>query len=338
MRGARVLLVVWSLVASTAWGFDHSHAAWDALLKKHVVLLDGGKASRLRYAAMAQERTQLKRYLATLSAVPQKEFDGWSREEKMAFLINVYNAFTVEKILTRYPDIRSIWDFGRIFGNPFKDGFFSLIGRQRSLDIVEHELLRPVFKEARVHYAVNCASIGCPMLREEAYVPARLDRQLDEQTARFLSDRSRNRYRDGRLEVSKIFDWFKEDFEPRARYFARHAALLSSDPQHRGLIAQGNAPLVFVDYDWSLNDAAATIPASVPHSTPASESSWSMVREGSAQPASPTTLAGTPATVTFLGTGCKTTDPAATRAHGPTSILPRIFAPAPISTPWRIFG
>jgi hypothetical protein len=258
---ARLILVVLLFVANTAWGFDHSHAAWDALLKKHVVLLDGGKASRLRYAAMAQDRTELKSYLAMLSALPEKEFEGWTREQKMAFLINAYNAFTVEKILTRYPDIRSIWDFGRIFGNPFKDGFFSLLGRQSSLDVVEHELLRPVFKDARVHYAVNCASISCPMLREEAYVPARLDRQLDEQTVRFFSDRSRNRYRDGRLEVSKIFEWFTEDFEPQARYFARHAALLSRDPKHRGLIAQGNVPLVFLGYDWSLNDAAAKTPS-----------------------------------------------------------------------------
>jgi hypothetical protein len=189
---ARLILVVLLFVANPAWGFDHSHAAWDALLKKHVVLLDGGKASRLRYAAMAQDRTELKSYLAMLSALPEKEFQAWTREQKMAFLINAYNAFTVEKILTRYPDIRSIWDFGRIFGNPFKDGFFSLLGRQSSLDVVGHELLRPVFKDARVHYAVNCASISCPMLREEAYVPARLDRQLDEQTVRFFCQRSSN--------------------------------------------------------------------------------------------------------------------------------------------------
>jgi hypothetical protein len=203
---------------------------------------------------MAQDRAALKSYLAALSAVPESEFRSWTRAPQMAFLINAYNAFTVEKVLTRYPDIRSIWDFGKIFGNPFKDRFFTLLGRQASLDVIEHELLRPVYKDARVHYAVNCASIGCPMLREEAYVAARLDAQLDEQTARFLSDRSRNRLGGGRLEVSKIFDWFKEDFEPRERYFLRHAELLADDPQHLKLIADGKAPLVFLDYDWSLND------------------------------------------------------------------------------------
>ena len=85
----------------------------------------------------------------------------------MAFLINAYNAYTVEKILARYPDLRSIWDFGKFFGNPFRDEF-SLLGRKMSLDGIEHEILRKRYRDPRIHYAVNCASIGCPMLREEA--------------------------------------------------------------------------------------------------------------------------------------------------------------------------
>jgi hypothetical protein len=168
----------------------------------------------------------------------------------MAFLINAYNAFTVEKILTRYPDIRSIWDFGKIFGNPFKDEFFMLLGRKMSLDGIEHGLLRKNYREPRVHFAVNCASVGCPMLREEAYAAARLERQLEEQAVRFLSDRSRNRYRDGRLEVSKIFDWFKDDFEPRQAYFVRYAKALG--------YPGGEVPLTFLDYDWSLNDSRSS--------------------------------------------------------------------------------
>lgn len=234
-------------------GFDHSR--WDALLKKHVVVLDAGKASRVRYAAMARDRAALKRYLEGLSAVGEAEFARWTREEQMAFLINAYNAFTVEKVLTRYPDIRSIWDFGKLFGNPFKDRFFTLLGGPSSLDDVEHGILRKRFGDARIHFAVNCASIGCPMLREEAYVPERLERQLEEQAARFLSDRSRNRFAAGRLEVSKIFDWYGEDFEPRAAFFARYAAALADEPGARELVAEGKAPLSFLDYDWTLNDA-----------------------------------------------------------------------------------
>ena len=252
------LIVALLLGVSTACAaldprFDHRHADWDALLKKHVVLLDGGKASRFTYGAAAAERRALKAYLESLSAVGRGEFEGWGRAEQMAFLINAYNAFTVEKVLTRYPDIGSIWDFGKVFGNPFRDRFFTLLGGARSLDELEHGILRKTYGEPRLHFALNCASVGCPMLREEAYVGARLEKQLEEQAQRFLSDRSRNRYREGRLEVSKIFDWFKEDFEPRDAYFRRYARTLGMPPQV-------TPALVFLDYDWSLNDSRSSSP------------------------------------------------------------------------------
>ena len=239
-----------------AQGFDHSHKAWDALLKKDVVLLEGGKASQVRYAELAKDRAALKAYLESLSKVPETEFNGWSRGQRMAFLINAYNAFTVEKILTRYPNLKSIRDFGTVFGNPWKDKFFTLLGRESFLDQVEHEMLRKpgAYNEVRVHYAVNCASVGCPMLREEAYTAEKLERQLEEQAARFLSDRSRNRYAAGKLEVSRIFDWFKEDFGAREQYFSKYAGLLADGAEGRTAIAEGRAPVSFLDYDWSLND------------------------------------------------------------------------------------
>jgi hypothetical protein len=247
---ARLALVLLLTVATPVLAFDHGQ--WDALLKKNVVVLEGAKASQVRYAEV--DRKALQGYLKGLSGVSEGEFKGWPREEQMAFLINAYNAFTVEKILTRYPDLRSIWDFGKVFGNPFKDEFFTLLGRKMSLDGIEHGMLRKNYREPRVHYAVNCASVGCPMLREEAYAAARLERQLEEQAVRFLSDKSRNRFRDGRLEVSKIFDWFKEDFAPRQAYFARHAKLLGVP----GGAHVPDLPLTFLDYDWSLNDSRSS--------------------------------------------------------------------------------
>ena len=191
----------------------------------------------------------------------------------MAFLINAYNAYTVEKILTRYPNIKSIWDFGKLFGNPFKDKFFTLLGREFSLDMIEHETLRKpgAYDEPRLHFAVNCASTGCPMLREEAYVAARLDAQLEEQTKRFLSDRSRNRYnaQDNTLEVSEIFKWFSSDWtsgyrgfdgkntpmQSREQFFAKYAALLADVPAQQQAIAERKTAIRHVDYDWRLNDA-----------------------------------------------------------------------------------
>jgi hypothetical protein len=257
-----VLLVAYQGVA-LAQGFDHSHKAWDALVKKHVVLISGSKASQMNYAAMAKDRAALKAYLESLSRVSEAEFNAWPKAQRMAFLINAYNAFTVEKILTRYPDIKSIWDFGKVFGNPFGDKFFKLFGRDFTLDGVEHETLRKpgAYDEPRVHYAVNCASIGCPMLREEAFTAERLERQLEEQAVRFLSDRTRNRAAEGKLEVSMIFRWFREDWESgyqgigsREQYFGKYARLLSDDPGQQKLVAEGKAPISNLEYDWTLND------------------------------------------------------------------------------------
>ena len=266
-----MLLTLGSTAA--AQGFDHEHAAWTALLKKHVVLLEGGKSSQVRYGEFQQDRGALKGYLESLSSVTPQEFDGWSKAQRMAFLINAYNAFTVEKILTRYPDIKSIWDFGKIFGNPFRDRFFTLLGRESFLDRIEHETLRKpgAYDEPRMHFALNCASVGCPMLREEAYVTGRLEAQLKEQARRFLSDRSRNRYNpeSGLLEVSRIFDWYQEDWtsgyrgfegksEPirsREQYFAGYAALLAGNPAHQKLLLEQKAAIRFLEYDWTLNDA-----------------------------------------------------------------------------------
>jgi hypothetical protein len=253
-----MLCLLCGALASPVLAFDHSHGAWNGLLGRHVELVDGGKASRVDYAGMAADRAALAAYLGELSRVTRSEYDEWPRPERMAFLINAYNAFTVEKILARYPDIASIWDYGKLFGNPFKDRFFTLLGERFSLDRIEHDTLRPHYRDPRIHYAVNCASVGCPMLREEAYVAARLERQLEEQARRFLSDRTRNRYRAGRLEVSRIFDWFEADFAPREPYFAPYAELLADDAEARRAIADGRARLAFLEYDWSLNDSRSS--------------------------------------------------------------------------------
>jgi len=259
---ALALLVFFA--ARPAEAFDQTHAAWTALLKKHVVVLDGGKASRVNYAGFAQDRAALKGYLDTLSSVPVAEYSAWKKPEQLAFLVNSYNAFTVEKILTRYPDLKSIRDFGSVFGNPWKDKFFTLLGKPMTLDGIEHDTIRAPgsFDDPRIHFAANCASIGCPMLREEAYVPDRLDRQLDEQTERFLSDRSRNRYGGGALEVSKIFDWYKKDFTAGHRgvasveqFLGKYAPLLADKPDDQNAIREGKVKVKYLDYDWSLNDA-----------------------------------------------------------------------------------
>ncbi|MFO1327261.1 MAG: DUF547 domain-containing protein [Rubrivivax sp.] len=247
-----------------AQAFDGSHAAWTALLKKHVLLLRGGQASQVRYAGLAADRAALKAYLDSLSAVGTASFDGWSKPQQMAFLINAYNAFTVELILTRYPKLESIKDLGSLFSSPWKPRWIPLLGDKLSLDDIEHGRLRVRgrYDDPRIHFAVNCASIGCPMLREEAYTGERLEQQLDEQARRFMADRTRNRYANGRLEVSKIFDWYGEDFRlghqgiaSLPAFLARHADALADAPSERERIRAQKADVSFLDYDWKLNDA-----------------------------------------------------------------------------------
>lgn len=250
---------------SASAAFDHSHAAWTALLREHVRLLDGGKASQVDYAAIARQRSALQVYLDSLSAVPPASFAAWSRGQRLAFLINAYNAFTVELIVRSDPGLRSIRDLGNIvFNSPWKRRFFSLLGEQRSLDWVEHETIRQpgAYDDPRIHFAVNCASVGCPMLREEAFVGERLDAQLEQQTRRFLGDRSRNRFdpATATLRVSQIFDWYEQDFRAGYRgisslrqFLAAYADLLADGRGEQAMIRAQQVGIDYLEYDWALN-------------------------------------------------------------------------------------
>lgn len=264
-RPIRILLALALLLgARAALAFDQTHAAWDTLLQRHVVLSPNGNASRVDYAGPRKERAALQAYLGELSSVAPTEFNRWSREQRLAFLINAYNAFTADLILTRYPDLQSIKDLGSFLQSPWKKAFFKLLGEQRSLDDVEHGMIRApgAFDEPRIHFAVNCASLGCPMLRREAYVAERLESQLENALRRFLADRSRNRHdaAAGALQLSKIFDWYKGDFEKGHRgirsvpqFLAAYADLLADD----AAVREARLPVRYLEYDWKLNAAGA---------------------------------------------------------------------------------
>jgi hypothetical protein len=240
--------------------FDHGHAAWDALVRKHVRWLPDNKQSRVDYAAFKADRAALAQVLDRYSTVPAAEFDGWTAPQQMAFLVNAYNAFTVELVLREYPDLKSIKDIGSLLRPPWRQKFFTLLNEPRHLDWIQHDMLRPRYNDWRVHAAVNCASIGCPALRNEAYTAAQLDAQLDDGMLRFMSDRTRNRVRDGRLQVSPVFKWFREDFEKGHRgvwrvedVFARYAAQLADNPAEQAQVRARTMPVTWLDYDWALN-------------------------------------------------------------------------------------
>ena len=263
--GMRLFMAGALIACAPAFALDHAHKAWDDLLKRHVTYVESGNASRVSYAGFAKDRAALKQVLDGYQAVTRAEFDEWTRPRQQAFLINAYNAFTIEKILTRYPNIKSIRDFGTVFGNPWKDKFFTLFGAPAYLDLIEHETLRKdgVYDEPRVHVAVVCASIGCPMLRNDAFVAEKLEAQLDDAMRRFMSDRTRNRYdaAAGKLEVSRIFDWYGKDFEKGHKGFtsvkqalSRYADQLADKPEDRAAVRAQKADVVFLEYDWALND------------------------------------------------------------------------------------
>ena len=268
----RLLLALAALCLSlSSWAMDHSHKAWDELLKKHVRPIANGNASQVSYIGFATDHAALKAVMDEYQKVSRAEFDTWSKPQQQAFLINAYNAFTIEKILKRYPDIKSIRDYGTVFGNPWKDKFFTLFGQPAYLDQIEHEILRKdgVYDEPRVHVAVVCASVGCPMLRNEAFTADRLEAQLQDGMRRFLSDRSRNRYNPQarKLEISKIFDWYGKDFERGHKGYssvkatlAKYADLLADKPQDRAVVREQKAEIAFLDYDWSLNDSRGQTP------------------------------------------------------------------------------
>jgi len=267
MRGgwSIVITVMLLLGGRTACAFDQTHAAWDALLKRDVVVAPGGNASRVDYSAFKRDQDALNLYLDGLSAVTAGEYQAWTREQQLAFLINAYNAYTVKLVLTRYPGIKAIKDIGSLAQSPWKKEFFALLGAARSLDAVEHGMIRApgAFDEPRIHFALNCASIGCPMLRDEAYVAGRLDAQLESAVRRFLGDRSRNRFDpvSGRLEISPLFDWYRADFEKGGRdvnsvprFLAKYADFVADEAVGHAMVRRGALPIRYLSYDWTLND------------------------------------------------------------------------------------
>ena len=257
-----LLLLLTGAFSAISVAQEPLHQPWQALLVQHVKPINNGHSSQVDYASFKTERAKLKAYLAALGSVDEDIFSQWSAAKQLAFLINAYNAWTVEFILTAYPDIESIKDLGSFFSSPWSKKFIPLLGETRSLDNIEHELIRGDNKygDPRIHFAVNCASIGCPALREEAYSADKLEQQLNEQTVRFLTDTSRNRFNEDSMELSAIFKWYGDDFtlgfggsNSLAAFILLYHEALNLTPAQQALLTSDDMDKKFLNYDWALN-------------------------------------------------------------------------------------
>lgn len=215
----------------------------------------------VNYKNLRANRQQLDEFNASLATISPSTYESWTTEEQIAFWINAYNSFTLQAIIEHYPT-QSIRDISGVW-NRLK---FRVMGKEMTLDEIEHETLRKLFNEPRIHMALVCASIGCPLLRKEPYVGEKLDEQLDDQTGKFLAlDRNFKLNRDrNEVYVSSIFKWFGEDFE--SNYSVedqfggnkKERSVLNfisnyMQEEEREYLIRGDYKVKYLDYDWSLN-------------------------------------------------------------------------------------
>lgn len=220
------------------------HRLYGQLLQRHV------HNGVVDYGGLKRQEALLDKYLDHLAGIDP---DGLPDKERFAFYINAYNAWTLKLILDHYPGIKSIKDAGSFWQSPWKKKIARIDGGLLTLDEIEHDILRPQFRDPRVHFAVNCASKGCPPLFGVPFNGHDLDNQLDRVTRSFINDPVRYRMDGDILYVSRIFKWFGEDFDDDPIGFFRKYAdgKLKSELQARS----ENLRVKFLDYDWSLNGA-----------------------------------------------------------------------------------
>jgi len=240
---ATTIMIVGIWVASAgvhAAQVDHSLFA--SLLSRHV------KDGVVDYKGFKDDEAILDQYLDVLSAVDPEPLSG---DDQFAFYVNAYNAWTIKLILSRYPDIRSIKDLGSLFSSPWKKTIARIDGGLLTLDQIEHDILRKRFKDPRVHFAVNCASKSCPPLQGDPFTGSHLNDQLNQAAKAFINAPRFNRLEGDTLWVSKIFDWFSEDFQSDViGYVIKFADAPLSDQLVKN---KGRIKVKYLDYDWSLN-------------------------------------------------------------------------------------
>ncbi len=226
--------------------FDSSHKLYADVLSDYV------KDGLVDYADLKSDPGDLRAYLESTAKVTRREFEGWTTNEQLAFLINLYNARTLGLIIDNYP-VKSIRDIGSGGKGPWEEPVVKLFGETITLNSLEHGIIRKNYKEPSIHFVLVCAAIGCPPLLDEPYLADKLDNQLEAQTKKFLADTGKNSVdRENKiLRISPIFMWYTEDFKAEAGSVPGFLNKYYGNEPLQGYI------IVYTDYGWSLNDASA---------------------------------------------------------------------------------
>lgn len=246
-----ILILGWSILfTSHALAFNFSD--WNELLKKNVKpkVISGVELNAVNYKSIKNDPTY-KKLIGELKDYNLSDLK--SKNDKLAFWINVYNIMAVKMVLDNYP-VKSIKDAGSLFKSVWKKDVGEVAGKVRTLNDIEHEILRKM-GEPRIHVAIVCASVSCPDLRPEAYTAEKLDKQLDDQLTKFLANQGKGLKidsADNKIYLSSIFKWFEEDFESRGGvvpYLTKYV-----DSEYMATLKSGKLKTKYLDYDWGLNE------------------------------------------------------------------------------------
>ncbi len=221
-----------------------SHEIWDGILKQHVTA-DG----QVNYAAIQKDSNRLNSYLSLLKKGHPND-KHWTKDEQLAYWINAYNAFTVQLIIRHYP-LSSIKDIGSKIKIPFVNTpwdvkFIHIEGETYDLNNIEHGIIRKQFEEPRIHFALVCAAVSCPRLRNEAFTPSLLNRQLEEEARYFVNNPKKNVINANGAKLSKLFSWYKGDF-------TKKMGLVDYINQYSKVKLSKGADIDHLDYHWELN-------------------------------------------------------------------------------------
>ncbi len=220
------------IVTEKIIGFPN-HKILDGLLRENVSV-----SGKVNYAALKSKEALLDKYLAKIADTEITSV--WRRNQKLAYWINVYNAYTIKLILNNYP-INSIKDLHN--GKPWDHKWIKINGKTLSLNNIEHDIIRPEFNEPRIHFAVNCAAVSCPPIMNSAYTAKSLNSQLESQTKKFINNTKYNILSKDKITISKIFDWYESDFGDIGTFITKYA----------NTTIKPSAKIEYKEYDWALN-------------------------------------------------------------------------------------